>query len=89
MGVPLNVSIGQIGQIIGPFFSLTAELETLTLKVPLGVYIYKKAEAPGYPTGHYTNAGFCISGTVVVLILRTIYVRRNKVLGPDDKLWRL
>ncbi|TFY76100.1 hypothetical protein EWM64_g7910, partial [Hericium alpestre] len=53
LAVPLNVSIGQVGQIIG-------------------VYIYKANEAPGYPTGHYTNAGFLLvfgSGRQVVEII--------------------
>ncbi|KAI0314574.1 MFS general substrate transporter [Amylostereum chailletii] len=70
LGVPLNVSIGQIGQIIG-------------------VYIYKTSEAPGYPTGHYTNAGFCLLGTLIVIILRYVYVRRNRALSPGNRPWRL
>ncbi|OJT10808.1 hypothetical protein TRAPUB_12677 [Trametes pubescens] len=70
LGVPLNVSIGQIGQIIG-------------------VYIYKSNESPGYPTGHYTNAGFLLIGALSVLGLRVMYVRRNKRLGPDERRWRL
>ncbi|TCD70385.1 hypothetical protein EIP91_003739 [Steccherinum ochraceum] len=70
LAVPLNVSIGQIGQIIG-------------------VYIFKANEAPGYRTGHFTNAAFLIVGAVAVLVLRAIYTRRNRSLGPQDRLWRL
>ncbi|EJF62083.1 MFS transporter [Dichomitus squalens] len=70
LAVPLNVSIGQIGQIIG-------------------VYIYKANESPGYPTGHYTNAGFLLVGGLAVLGLRVLYVRRNKRLEPGARQWRL
>ncbi|KAM5540145.1 hypothetical protein V8D89_006285 [Ganoderma adspersum] len=70
LAVPLNVSIGQIGQIIG-------------------VYIYKANESPGYPTGHYTNAGFLLVGALAVLSLRVMYVQRNKRLEPGARRWRL
>ncbi|KAI0027953.1 MFS general substrate transporter [Vararia minispora EC-137] len=70
LAVPLNVSIGQFGQIVG-------------------VYIYKSGEAPGYPTGHYTNASFCLLGALVVVLLRIVYVRRNRVLAEGERPWRL
>ncbi|KAF5344590.1 hypothetical protein D9758_013907 [Tetrapyrgos nigripes] len=70
LGVPMNVSMGALGQIIG-------------------VYIYISKEAPGYPTGHFTNAAFALLGTACALLLRLIYVRRNKRLGPGEKKWRL
>ncbi|THG98012.1 hypothetical protein EW026_g4097 [Hermanssonia centrifuga] len=72
LAVPLNVSIGQFGQIVG-------------------VYIFKSSEAPGYPTGHFTNAAFLIEGAIVVLILRAVYIHRNRQLvGQDGALrWRL
>ncbi|PSR97094.1 hypothetical protein PHLCEN_2v4375 [Hermanssonia centrifuga] len=72
LAVPLNVSIGQFGQIIG-------------------VNIYKTSEAPGYPTGHFTNAAFLIGSAIVVLILRGVYVHRNRQLvGQDGALrWKL
>ncbi|KAH8105235.1 MFS transporter [Cristinia sonorae] len=70
LGVPLNVSIGQFGQIIG-------------------VYIFKATEAPGYRTGHFTNAAFLVLGASTVLVLRTIYIQRNKALGPEERRWRL
>ncbi|KAI0084560.1 MFS transporter [Irpex rosettiformis] len=70
LAVPLNVSIGQIGQIVG-------------------VYIFKASEAPGYPTGHYTNAGFLIVGAMVGLVLRYIYVRRNSRLTEGERKWQL
>ncbi|VDC01569.1 unnamed protein product [Peniophora sp. CBMAI 1063] len=70
LAVPLNVSIGQLGQIVG-------------------IYIYKSAEAPRYQTGHFTNAGFSIVGAMVVMVLRTIYVRRNKGLKEGERRWRL
>ncbi|KAI0338694.1 MFS transporter [Trametopsis cervina] len=70
LSVPLNVSIGQIGQIVG-------------------VYIYKASEAPRYPTGHFTNAGFLIAGGVVTLILRYVYVRRNRLLKDGQRRWQL
>ena len=54
-----------------------------------GVYIYKANESPGYPTGHYTNAGFLIVGALTVVGLRIMYIRRNKRLGPDERRWRL
>ncbi|CAL1702610.1 unnamed protein product [Somion occarium] len=55
----------------------------------IGIYIFKASEAPGYPTGHYTNAAFLIAGAVVALMLRRVYIRRNKALGPQDRAWRL
>ncbi|KAI0338695.1 MFS transporter [Trametopsis cervina] len=70
LAVPLNVSVGQIGQIVG-------------------VYIFKASEAPRYPTGHYTNAGFLIAGALVTLILRYVYVRRNRVLDDAQRKWQL
>ncbi|KAI0821745.1 MFS transporter [Trametes gibbosa] len=70
LGVPLNVSIGQVGQIIG-------------------VYIYKSNESPGYPTGHYVNAGFLLLGAMSVMGLRAMYIQRNKCLSPDERRWRL
>ncbi|KAI0078004.1 MFS transporter [Panus rudis PR-1116 ss-1] len=70
LAVPLNVSIGQFGQIIG-------------------VYIFKSSEAPGYPTGHFTNAAFLLVGALVVLVLRWIYARRNKRMAIGERPWRL
>ena len=54
-----------------------------------GVYIYKANESPGYPTGHYTNAGFLLVGALAVLGLRVMYVQRNKNLEPGARRWRL
>ncbi|KAI0660270.1 MFS transporter [Cubamyces menziesii] len=74
---------------------LTAKLRStgaMTLAVPLsvafgqlgqiiGVYIYQDSEAPGFPTGHFTNAGFLLEGAVIVMCLRR--------LGPHEREWRL
>ena len=54
-----------------------------------GIYIFKSNEAPGYPTGHYTNAAFLLEGALVVLLLRWIYIRRNNALGPNERKWAL
>lgn len=54
-----------------------------------GVYIYKDSEAPGFPTGHFTNAGFLIGGAILIASLRFVYVYRNKRLGPGERQWRL
>ncbi|KAJ3874257.1 MFS transporter [Lentinula edodes] len=70
LGVPMNVSMGAIGQIIG-------------------VYIYKASEAPGYPTGHFTNAAFALLGSFLALVLRTVYVRWNRKLGINEREWRV
>ncbi|KAJ3787504.1 MFS transporter [Lentinula aff. detonsa] len=70
LGVPMNVSMGAIGQIIG-------------------VYIYKASEAPGYPTGHFTNAAFALLGSSLALVMRTIYIRWNRKLGSNDREWRV
>ncbi|KAF5391084.1 hypothetical protein D9757_003136 [Collybiopsis confluens] len=70
LGVPMNVSMGALGQI-------------------MGVYIYKANEAPGYKTGHFTNAAFSLLGTVLCLVLRAVYVRWNLKLGPNERKWRV
>ncbi|PSS37896.1 hypothetical protein PHLCEN_2v257 [Hermanssonia centrifuga] len=72
LAVPLNVSIGSLGQIIG-------------------IFIFKSSEAPGYPTGLFTNAAFQIEGALFVLLLRAIYVRRNRRLAGQTGVmtWRL
>ena len=59
----------------------------LTLHV--GVYIYKDSEAPGFPTGHFTNAGFLIAGAILIMSLRLFYVYKNRQLAPGERLWRL
>ncbi|KAI0327454.1 MFS transporter [Cubamyces sp. BRFM 1775] len=82
---------------------LTANLRStgaMTLTVPLNVafgqlgqiirvYISKDSEVPGFPTGHFTNAGFLLEGAVIVLCLRHFYTRRNRQLDPHERTWRL
>ncbi|KAI0630282.1 MFS general substrate transporter [Trametes polyzona] len=82
---------------------LTANLRNTgasTLAVPLnvsiatigqitGTFIYKAAEAPAFPTGHYTNAGFMFLGAAIALGLRAFYVRRNRALAPGEPRWRI
>ncbi|KAI0702376.1 MFS transporter [Cerioporus squamosus] len=82
---------------------LTANLRSTgaaTLAVPLnvafgqlgqiiGVYIYKDSEAPGFPTGHFTNAGFLLEGAIIIMSLRLFYVYKNKRLAPGERKWRL
>lgn len=55
----------------------------------VGIFIYKSSEAPGFPTGHYTNAGFMFAGSLGALLLRWVYVRRNRALAPGEPKWRL
>ena len=88
LAVPLNVSIGQFGQIIGmcAVFSVPAMCAD---ELIAGVYIFKSSEAPGYPTGHYTNAAFLILGSLVVVVLRIVYTRRNRRLQPGERQWKL
>lgn len=62
-----------------------------------GVWIYKADEAKkGYPTGHWTNAGFLLFLTIVCLGLRVFYGRKNKALvahgereGVSVRLYKL
>ncbi|KAL6794459.1 major facilitator superfamily domain-containing protein [Trichoderma sp. SZMC 28012] len=62
-----------------------------------GVWIYKADEAKkGYPTGHWTNAGFLLLVVIVCLALRVFYGRRNKALiahgereGVSVRLYKL
>ncbi|KAI0675233.1 MFS general substrate transporter [Trametes maxima] len=82
---------------------LTANLRNTgasTLAVPLnvsiatigqitGTFIYKSAEAPSFPTGHYTNAGFMFAGALLALGLRCFYQRRNRALAAGEPRWRL
>ncbi|KAM5531685.1 hypothetical protein V8D89_014674, partial [Ganoderma adspersum] len=98
IAVPFAFSIS------GPTLSwLTANLRgtgASTLAVPLngsvatfgqiiGIFIYKSSESPGFPTGHYTNAGFMFSGAILGLGLRYVYTRRNRKLKPGEPRWRL
>ncbi|KAI0370672.1 MFS transporter [Pilatotrama ljubarskyi] len=55
----------------------------------IGVYIYRDSEAPGFPTGHFTNAGFLLEGAVIIMSLRLFYVYKNKRLAPGERKWRL
>ncbi|TFB02821.1 hypothetical protein CCMA1212_004977 [Trichoderma ghanense] len=51
-----------------------------------GVWIYKADEAKrGYPTGHWTNAGFLLFVVVVCLGLRVFYGRKNKALAAHGE----
>lgn len=86
LAVPLNVSIGQFGQIIG---ACSLDDRPPRTHSRSGVYIFKSSEAPGYPTGHYTNAAFLIVGALVVLVLRRIYIQRNRELSPGERRWEL
>ena len=54
-----------------------------------GIFIYKSSESPGFPTGHYTNAGFMFSVALLGLVLRYVYTRRNRELEPGEPRWRL
>ncbi|KAF8521890.1 hypothetical protein BU17DRAFT_64620 [Hysterangium stoloniferum] len=55
----------------------------------IGVWIYKADEVPGYKTDHLTNFGILLFDTVVVLILRIVYVRRNSQLHEHARKWVL
>ncbi|KAM3546324.1 hypothetical protein ARSEF1564_000812 [Beauveria bassiana] len=49
-----------------------------------GVWIYKADEkAEGYPTGHWTNAGFLLFVVAVSLGLRVFYARKNRQLAAE------
>ncbi|RDA86852.1 hypothetical protein CP532_1413 [Ophiocordyceps camponoti-leonardi (nom. inval.)] len=50
-----------------------------------GIWAYNPSEASiGYPTGHWTNAGFLLLVTVLTLALRAFYGRENKRLTADE-----
>ncbi|KAI0780133.1 MFS general substrate transporter [Fomes fomentarius] len=100
----LCVAVSFAFSISGPTLSwLTANLRgtgASTLAVPLngsfatfgqiiGIFIYKSSETPGFPTGHYTNAGFMFSGALAGLVLRNVYTRRNRKLAAGEPRWRL
>ncbi|KAK0435393.1 MFS transporter [Armillaria borealis] len=53
----------------------------------IGVYIYKPREAPGYPTGHYTNEAVLLVGAACVQLLRWIYQRMNRYLDVGQHPW--
>ncbi|KAI0743512.1 MFS general substrate transporter [Daedaleopsis nitida] len=100
----LCVAVSFAFSIAGPTLSwLTGNLRgtgASTLAVPLngsvatfgqitGIFIYKSRESPGFPTGHYTNAGFMFSGAIAGLVLRYVYTRRNRTLAAGEPKWRL
>lgn len=64
-------------------------LSLLSASAVAGVYIYKDSEAPGFPTGHFTNAGFLFEGAIIIMSLRLFYVHKNKLLAPGERKWRL
>ncbi|KAJ7590232.1 MFS general substrate transporter [Mycena floridula] len=70
-------------------FAVPFNVSTGAIGQIIGVYIYKASEAPGYPTGHYTNAGFSLVGAVAVLFLRRIYVKRNEKTVGQERRWNL
>ncbi|KAK0239370.1 MFS transporter [Armillaria nabsnona] len=53
----------------------------------IGVYIYRPREAPGYPTGHYTNGAVLLVGAACVQVLRCIYQRKNRYLDVGQHPW--
>ncbi|KAI0819999.1 MFS general substrate transporter [Trametes gibbosa] len=55
----------------------------------IGTFVYKASEAPAFPTGHYTNAGFMFAGAALALGLRAFYVGKNRSLTPGEQRWRL
>ncbi|KAG7442424.1 MFS general substrate transporter [Guyanagaster necrorhizus] len=75
------------------------DTDAVTLAIPMnftfgvligqitGIFIYKSSEAPGYPTGHYTNGTVLIVGALCVGILRVIYTKRNMALGIGQSQW--
>lgn len=51
-----------------------------------GIWIYKPNEKTrGYPTGHWTNAGFMVVVVLATLLLRVYYVRQNRRLAGEGK----
>lgn len=79
-----------MGQIIGER-EVELSLEFWVLIPHSGVFIFKSSEAPGYPTGYFTNGAFQILGGLGVLLLRAIYVRRNCQIAGKEGIpkWRL
>ncbi|PBK60219.1 MFS transporter [Armillaria solidipes] len=75
------------------------DTDAMTLAIPMyitigvllgqitGIFIYKSSEAPGYPTGHYTNGSVLLVGALCVGILRVIYTRRNNALDVGQSRW--
>ncbi|KAI0031098.1 MFS transporter [Vararia minispora EC-137] len=53
----------------------------------IGLYIYKPSEAPGYPTGHFTNAGFMLMCSVILVMLQVFYWQRNRKIAAGGMLW--
>ncbi|KAK0196369.1 major facilitator superfamily domain-containing protein [Armillaria mellea] len=52
-----------------------------------GIFIYKPSEAPGYPTGHYTNGSLLLLGALCAGALRVIYTRSNNALDVGETRW--
>ncbi|KAK0442028.1 MFS general substrate transporter [Desarmillaria tabescens] len=53
----------------------------------VGIFIYRPSEAPGYPTGHYTNAALLFTGAIGTQVLRMIYTKRNRHLAVGESPW--
>ncbi|KAK0442031.1 MFS general substrate transporter [Desarmillaria tabescens] len=53
----------------------------------VGIFIYRSSEAPGYRSGHYTDAAIMFFCAVCTQLLRTIYKWRNKKQQNGENPW--
>ncbi|KAK0239380.1 hypothetical protein EDD85DRAFT_447502 [Armillaria nabsnona] len=58
-----------------------------TIGQVLGILIYTPSGAPGYQTGHYTNAAVLFIGALGIQVLRMIYSKRNSHLAVGESPW--
>ncbi|RDA90292.1 hypothetical protein CP533_1496 [Ophiocordyceps camponoti-saundersi (nom. inval.)] len=64
--------------------AIAMNVSTGSLAQIVGIFIYKGEEASiGYPTGHWTNAGFLLLVATLSLALRAYYSRENKRLAAE------
>ncbi|KAK0239390.1 MFS general substrate transporter [Armillaria nabsnona] len=67
--------------------AIPMNLASATFGEIIGMFICKSAEAPGYPTGHFTNGAVLFAGTICLGALRVIYKKRNRGLAVEECPW--
>ncbi|KAK0496669.1 MFS transporter [Armillaria luteobubalina] len=67
--------------------AIPMNVASMTFGEMIGMFIYKSAEAPGYPTGNFTNGAVLFAGAICIGVLKVIYKKRNRGLAVGECPW--